>query len=245
MKKILMISYYYPPLADVGSLRALWFSKYLPAFGWEPYVLSVKNPDKSYCITGGELPPENVKVFHARSLFNLYKITGKANGLIAKILRLFGMELNGNIIHDLFCIPDIFVGWIFPSFIKGLQIINKYDIHMVYVSCKPFSQAITGIMLKKAMNIPLVLDFRDPISFPARLFHGAIATKITLPVIKRIEKYVLKRTDVLILTTNETKKQYLSAYPFLNGKVHRIYNGFAFNPYTHRTGAPFDRFTII
>ena len=50
LKKILMISYYYPPIADVGSLRALGFSKYLSSFGWETYVLSIKNPDKSYIL---------------------------------------------------------------------------------------------------------------------------------------------------------------------------------------------------
>ena len=37
-------------MADVGGLRALGFSKYLPEFGWEPYVLSVKNPDKHYLV---------------------------------------------------------------------------------------------------------------------------------------------------------------------------------------------------
>ena len=60
-----MISYYYPPLADVGALRALGFSLHLPSFGWEPYVLSIKNPDLSLCSIGDKEIPKNVKIFYS------------------------------------------------------------------------------------------------------------------------------------------------------------------------------------
>lgn len=244
MKKILMISYYYPPLADVGSLRALGFSKYLSAFGWEPYVLSVKNPDKSYCTMGNENPPENVRTFYVRSLFNLYKITGKANGLIARILKLFCKELKGNIIQDLFCIPDIFIGWVPLAFIKGLHIARSKNIDAIYVSCKPFSSAIIGVLLKKITKKPLILDFRDPVSFPEHCFKD-FSGKFRLKYIRKIEQYIFKNTDTLIVTTDETKERYLSIYPYLKQKIYRIYNGY-FAEYLPKSNTdPFEKFTII
>lgn len=239
-----MISYYYPPLADVGSLRALGFSKYLSAFGWEPYVLSVKNPDKSYCIMGHQNPPENVKTFYVRSLFNLYKITGKANGLIARILKLFGKELKTNIIQDLFCVPDIFIGWIPLSFAKGLQVIKTGKIDIIYVSCKPFSSAIIGILLKKITKKPLILDFRDPVSFPTHFFNSP-DRKFKLKMIRKIEKYILKNADRLIVTTEETKEEYISIYHYLKGKIYRIYNGYFAECLPKSNTNPFEKFTII
>ena len=78
-KRVLIISYHYPPLADVGGQRALAFSKYITEFGWEPYVLSVKNPDKTWSIKGNEKPPEMVKVFYTLSILNFSRIIGKMN----------------------------------------------------------------------------------------------------------------------------------------------------------------------
>jgi glycosyltransferase involved in cell wall biosynthesis len=43
MKKVLMVAYYYPPAAGVGTFRVTKFVKYLSSFGWEPYVLTVRD----------------------------------------------------------------------------------------------------------------------------------------------------------------------------------------------------------
>jgi len=243
-KKILMISYYFPPLVDVGSLRALGFSQNLYNFGWEPYVLSVKNPDKSYCLIGNITPPKNVKTFYIRSLFNLSKLTSRADNLLRRFARPFNKDWKRNIIQDLFCIPDIFIGWILPTIIKGLQIIDKHNIDVIYVSCKPFSPAITGVILKKLRNKPLILDFRDPISFPSIMFSNIISRNFTQRVIQKIEKYVLKNTDKLIVTADRIKREYLSIYPFLNGTVHTIYNGY-FKNYPIKESNEFEKFTIL
>ena len=46
MKKILIITYHFPPFRTGGVYRHLKFSKYLGMFGWMPYILTVKNPSK-------------------------------------------------------------------------------------------------------------------------------------------------------------------------------------------------------
>lgn len=45
MKKLLIVTYYFPPSGGPGVQRVLKFAKYLPEFGWEPIVLTVKDAD--------------------------------------------------------------------------------------------------------------------------------------------------------------------------------------------------------
>src|SRR5262245_60300966 len=40
-KRLLLVSYHFPPDAEVGAVRAQKLVKYLPRYGWEPLVLTV------------------------------------------------------------------------------------------------------------------------------------------------------------------------------------------------------------
>lgn len=245
MKKVLMISYYYPPLADVGGLRALGFSRYLPEYGWEPYVLSVKNPDRHSCIQGREEAPDGVKVHYTRSIVNLSWISGKANGLASRVLKLLGRKLRNPVIRDLLCMPDEYIGWIPLTVLKGLSLIRKEAIDVIYVSCKPFSSALIGVLLKYFTGRPLVLDFRDPVSPDYALSENAYYR--TFPVfhlIAWIEKKVLRQADRLLLTTQDTQDLYHAFFPFMKNKTAVIYNGF-FKEFFHGPAEPFDKFAIV
>ena len=243
-KRILLISYYYPPLTDVGGLRALGFSKYLPQYGWEPYVLSVSNPDISYCSLGKDQPPQGVKVFYSFSIINLSKIVGKLNGLLSYSLKLFGKRLHTNTFSNLFCIPDFLIGWIPLSIIKGIQIMRKYKIDIIYVSSEPFSSTIIGLFLKKLLRKPLVVDLRDPtIALPFYSGQDSYSLKFNFKLTNAIERQVLKRVDKLIFVSKNTEDNYLNRYPFLSGRTCHIYNGFSdFLPKENIN--PFDTFTI-
>ena len=47
MKRVLIITYYWPPSAGSGVQRWLKFSKYLPSNGWQPIIYTPSNPDFS------------------------------------------------------------------------------------------------------------------------------------------------------------------------------------------------------
>jgi glycosyltransferase involved in cell wall biosynthesis len=245
MKKILMISYFYPPLSDVGGLRALAYSRHLREFEWEPYVVSVKNPDKHWCVLGTTPPPEGVKTYYTRSLMNLTWLTGKLNGLMARILRPFGITVTRPVVGDLLCIPDQFIGWIPLTVLKGLKLIKANRIDVIYVSCKPFSSALIGLFLKLLTKKPLVLDFRDPVSPLFLNSNDKYYRRMpTFRIIKKIEEITLKHADKLILVTEETRDLYGSFFPFLANKMSVIYNGFM-EEYFLEKPAPFERFTIV
>ncbi len=246
-KKILMICYYYPPLTDVGCKRSVAFSKYWKKAGWEPCVLSVKNPDKVYCSIGDEPPPEGIEVTYTYSLFNLYKFFGKANGVISRILRLIGIKLQNNYFYDLFCVPDIFIGWVLPAIISGFRIIKREKIDIIYVSCSPFSAGIIGWWLKKLTGVPLAIDYRDPFGLDKTKYQKIWKpTWFRIPIDRWIAGTILKSCDLFTVTTEETRELYIEQFPNVKDKIHTVYNGFDHHLLEDiKDQEKFSKFTII
>src|SRR6185295_17109271 len=63
-KKVMIVTYYWPPSGGSGVQRWLKFAKYLPQLGWTPFVLTPATP--SFTIKDesliGEVPSETVVI---------------------------------------------------------------------------------------------------------------------------------------------------------------------------------------
>ena len=127
----------------------------------------------------------------------------------------------------------------------GLRLIKQHDIDLIYVSSKPFSSVLSGVILKRATNKPLVLDFRDPVSFPDNLFADNSAGRLRQQIDRKIERFTLVNADHLITTTRETLNRYKKLYPFLTGRSTTLYNGYFLPPDTRSLPRVFDTFTIV
>lgn len=80
MKKLLIISYYWPPSGGSGVQRWLYFVKYLRSFGWEPVVYTVEKGEYPYLDPElGKLIPEGVEVIR-RPIWEPYYIFRKLRG---------------------------------------------------------------------------------------------------------------------------------------------------------------------
>ncbi|MCK9264838.1 MAG: glycosyltransferase [Deltaproteobacteria bacterium] len=246
-KNILMICYYYPPLTDVGCKRSVFFAKYFKEYGWNPFVLSVKNPDTTYCSLGTDTPPKGIPVTYSLSLFSLYKFFGKLNALLYRLLKVFRIELKKNYFFEFLCVPDIFTGWVPMAIVNGLKLIKKHDIDLIYVSITPLSSAMIGWWLKKITGKPLVLDYRDPFGVDLTKYQPHFVDGWFRSHVDRwYANAMLRSCDMLTVTTRETEQLYRDQYPFVNEKIHTIYNGF-----DHRfldqlqPENKFEKFTII
>lgn len=240
---MLMICYYYPPLTDVGAKRSVAFSKYFRKHGWNPFVLSVKNPEKGYCSIGTDAPPEGVPTEYSCSVINLYWLLKKMNGALARILRIFGSELKRDHFFDLICYPDHFVGWVPLTTLKGVRMIRKNSIDAIYVSSTPFTGSLVGVFLKKLTKKPLILDFRDP--YMVGISNYADMTRIRRLANRWFEKLFLRHADLFFVTSEETRQAYIREYPWVEEKAFTIYNGF--DPVSSLDGLErkFDKFSII
>jgi len=243
-RNILMLCYYYPPLTDVGSKRSIAFSKYFKKHGWNPFVLSVNNPDKGYCSIGNDRPPEGVTTEYSYSIINISKLIGRLNAALSKALRLININMKRNYFYQILCIPDYFWGWIPLTTIKGLRLIKRFKIDMIYVSCTPISSAVSGIMLKFLTGKPLILDFRDPFAVET-VFSMFDVPQFRRKIDRHIQKYFLKHTDIFIVNNDETRGIYIQEYPEVKDKIFVIHNGFESGYMIEGKLEKYQKFTIV
>lgn len=218
MKKVMIIAYSYPPKLSVGGLRITEFEKYLPQFGWVPIIHTTKVRNKR------EKNEIKSNIYRSYDI-KLNRVSDFLDSLIRLPFKLSKIKISFyNIAKEFIFIPDDKIGWIIPCFFKGIMINKKKNYNLIYVSCKPFSAAITGVMLKKFLRKKLIIDYRDSF-FLNRNKDRSPFYKI---IIKKLERYLLKNCDTLITNTKSMETLYKKYYP--NLEIKTIYNGFAFVP---------------
>ncbi len=239
MKKVLIISYYWPPSGGSGVQRWLKFAKYLPKFNWKPVIYTPENPyfdlmDNSLI---SEIPNE-VEVVKTKIWEPYYlkdKIFGKSknsqtSGLINNTFTAKNYFFNW--IRGNFFVPDPKIFWIKKSIKFLLKYINQNNIEYVVSTGPPHSMHLIALGLKKKnKNLKWIADFRDPWSKLDLLdnFHLSYFAKHKN---KLLEKKVLHKAN-LILTVSEMWKDDFKKLGAKNVKV--ITNGYDDSDFTNYT----------
>ena len=232
-KKVLIITYYWPPSGGAGVQRWLKFIKYLPKYHWNPTVFTVENGE--YPVLDQDLlndVPDNIQVIKAPiwEPYGFYKkITGRKkedkinSGFLSEkkkkavFLEKLSIWIRGN-----FFIPDARKFWIKPSIrmLSSYLKINKFD--AIVSSGPPHSTHLIAQKIAKDFSIPWVADFRDPwtnIDFYKDLMLSSWADRKH----RKLEKSVLLGAD-LILTVGDTLANELKLLG--NENVHVVENGY-------------------
>lgn len=228
MRKILVISYFYPPLGGVGIIRTLKFTKHLPKFGWSPHVLTIKNRDYFYTSLGHDNIPSQVSVHRSWNILNNLSIF---EGGIRRL------KINSQIL-----VPDAYCGWIPMTIKSGVKIIKSEKIDLIYASCPPFSSALIGMKLKKQTGLPLVIDLRD--AWTLNPYSGHYLLPFIKKLDERFERQVLDSANFIITATEGIKNDYVKKYPSIQYKIKYILNGFD-NSDIPTNITPFNKFTIL
>ena len=210
MKKVLIITYYWPPAGGSGVQRWLKFTKYLPKYSWQPIIYTPENPYfevKDQALLN-DIPAE-AKIWKS-PIWEPYalkdKLFGKGSesqsaGVITNKKSLKNKVLNwvrGNVF-----IPDPKIYWVRPSVKVLLKKILEEDIHHIITTGPPHSMHLIGLGLKKAMpNLKWIADFRDPWS-ELDLLNEFQLNNSSMKKHKDLEREVLQTADVT-LTVSET-----------------------------------------
>ena len=230
-KKVLIITYYWPPAGGPGVQRWLKFVKYLPQFGIHPVVYIPKNP--SYPIVDlslNEEVPEDVTIISQKikEPYGFAKFLSKksanaiSSGIIPKekkqtfIQRLM-LYVRGN-----YFIPDARKAWVKPSVTFLSDYIQKESIQTIITTGPPHSLHLIGMQLKAQLNIKWIADFRDP--WTTIGYHKQL--KLTTSAKEKhqqLEHQVLDTADTIIVTSNNTKQEFASK---TNQSVVVITNGY-------------------
>jgi len=207
MRRVLVTSYYFPPSGGSGVQRTLKFVKYLPQFGWEPIVLTVRDAD--YPARDESLldeVPKEIRVYRTfiPEPYRLYrKLTGrKADEAldIATLTRTTAekrklSERVAEFVRSCFFIPDARVGWLPFAVCAASRLIHREGITALYSSAPPYTCHLIGLGLKKRFALPWVVDFRDSwvgwLSAPTR-------PSIPHRMDRQLERAVLKNADRIL-----------------------------------------------
>lgn len=219
-KKILMITYYFPPLGGIPPRRSFRFAKNLPAFGWEPIVLTVKNPSKREAAWDYELLDELEKL-----PINVIRTKWKDILWFSEILgRLKLCRLQKR--FSAFCRrlpPDPYIGW-YPYAVKEAMKVIKKKVNVIYSNSYPFTAHVIALRLKEKTGLPWIADFRDPwIDDPLRA-KGLYKWQERLE--EKQESSVMEKADHIITASKNYALFLKNKYPHAEKNISTIYNGY-------------------
>jgi len=251
VKKVLVITYSWPPAGGIGVLRCLKFVKYLRDFGWEPIVLTAENPSYQFIDHDNvkEIPDgieiHKVPIFEPINAFK--KITGRkketplqniTNNSEKKrsIIDKFGMWVRGN-----FFIPDARSAWIKPCLRYIDHYLENNHIDAILTDGPPHTNTVIGMRISQKHNIPWLADFQDPwtqVDYYSELYIGKRADKIH----RALEQEVFQTAKKITIASPSWKKDLES----IGGKnVDVIYYGYDDTDFTEFSAKQEDSLVIF
>jgi len=206
-KKVLIITYYWPPTGGAGVQRWLKFSKYFRQFNWEPIIYTPSNPDfpiNDETLLKDVLPNLEILKTQINEPYDVYrKIMGKKKtdtvnqGFLSeskenKVLQKMMIWVRGN-----FFIPDARKFWIKPSVSYLSDYLKEHKIDAIISTGPPHSMHLIALGLKQQFNIPWIADFRDPWT-QIDFYNQLQLTKWADRTHKKLEKSVLKSANKVV-----------------------------------------------
>ena len=255
-KRVLIITYYWPPTAGSGVQRWLKMSKYLPQYGWQPVIYTPENPEAGMTDESllRDIAPEaeviKRPILEPYAVFNALtgnkgKNSGKASagsgavnpinavGHKSPLMRL-SLWLRANVF-----VPDPRFLWIRPSVRFLKQYLREHPVDAIVSTGPPHSMHLIARALHRSMGIPWTADFRDPWT---RIFYFK-----HLPLTRRsrkryaaMELSVLREADHVVAVTDNMVRDFLDEFgpgQQDKGKFHVIENGYDEADFTGITAA--------
>ncbi|QXP59043.1 glycosyltransferase [Olleya sp. HaHaR_3_96] len=214
-KKVLIITYYWPPAGGPGVQRWLKFVKYLPDFNIEPIVYCPSNAN--YPIVDATLldqvnPELTVLKQPIKEPYKLAQLFSKnsktiSKGIIAERQKQSLMERLMLFVRGNFFIPDARKNWVKPSVKYLATYIQDFKIETIITSGPPHSLHLIGMELQAQLEVKWIADFRDPwttIGYHKQLKLTAKSKKKH----KDLERKVLNNADQIIVTSPSTKVEF-------------------------------------
>ena len=213
MKKVLIITYYWPPAGGIGVHRCLKFAKYLREFGWEPVICTAENAEYPVLDEGNlKDVPAGIKIIKTKiwEPYNLFKlISGKKkeerihNVFLEEdkpsFAHKFGIWIRGNIF-----IPDARKFWIRPSVKFLSKYLKENHVDVLFTNGPPQSTHMIAYGVKKNLGIPWHADFQDPwtqVDYFSQLMLNPISKRIH----EAMERRVFRNADKITICSNTWK----------------------------------------
>jgi glycosyltransferase involved in cell wall biosynthesis len=235
LRKVLIITYYWPPGGGAGVQRWLKFSKYLRDFGWEPVIYTPAN---------GEMPvidhslekdiPAGLTVLR-QPIWEPYSVYKKFigqrkdekinTGFLTESSKPQKAEKVAVWIRGNLFIPDARKYWVRPSVKYLSQYLNVHPVQAMISTGPPHSMHLIAMQLQKLSGLPWLADFRDPWTnidfYKDLLLTGASDRKH-----HRLEKAVLEQANLVVSIGKNMSDEFSAILGKDPAKFKVISNGF-------------------
>jgi glycosyltransferase involved in cell wall biosynthesis len=212
-RKLVVLTYYWPPSGGSGVQRWVYFTHYLKILGWEPIVITVDPEQASYPQEDKSLQAltKDIRVIRTATrepIRGYARWFGKGSIPQGEVPQQHFFQRIAAFIRGNFFIPDARKGWI-PFAHKALRtILEKESVEWVISTGPPHSTHLTVESLRHTFNFRWLVDFRDPWS---ELFYNRQFYRLPFAVRKdrAYEQEILQHADAVLTTVGGELHQQL------------------------------------
>ena len=212
MRRVLIVTYYFPPSGGSGVHRPAALARHLRQFGYEPLVLTAGHEwhDKAMAkVESDECPDCRVFRTEADGALRACRLWRRLLGArlqgVARALEYRGL-------------------WARSAFREALRILNETEVDVILTTSPPYAVALAGCALRRKTGIPWVMDLRDPwalgMAYP---WLGGVGYCLD----RALMGWATQRADAVVLNTpicHEYLRRWRPSLP--EHKVATITNGF-------------------
>ena len=233
MKRVLVITYYWPPTGGSGVQRWVKFSKYLPSFGWQPVIYTPENPEQLAVdkTLESDIPAEaEIIKTHIIEPYEMYRSflrksghskeateVNPVNAQNKSFLQKAAMWVRGNLFR-----PDPRCLWIRPSVRFLKKYLEEHPVDILVSTGPPQSMHLIGRELSLQTGIPWIADFRDPWTKIFYFKHLAMTRRTELWH-EKMERKVLDDASAVVAVSPLVQQEFQA---MTKTPVELITNGF-------------------
>lgn len=229
MKRVLIITYYWPPSGGSGVQRWVKFSKYLPSQGWQPVIYTPENPDMPSIDQSlySDIPGEAEII--KRPITEIYSIyrrisgnkgSGEVNPINSQkktLKQKLMLAIRGNLF-----IPDPRISWLRPSVRFLKKYLREHPVDVIVSTGPPHSMHLIAREVSKATGIPWVADFRDPWTRMFYFKHLALSDWARKKH-EKLEKMVLDDASAVVAVSPLVQEEFKT---MTGNRIELVTNGY-------------------
>ncbi len=227
MKKVLIITPYYPPFPKPGATKRVEnFVRYLPEHGWDPVLITMDwgYPDATEMAGRKFFFTRNI----ARMSWRAYQITEVEQRRSVSSWMIKKMIAFARTVKSYLLVPDELILWLFWVVWRMREIRRTVGFDVLYTTAPPNSSLLVAVAAKKLFRIPLICDVRDDwCDNPLMEKKSSLLRHIE----KRMERWVVDNADRIILVTGSSRELWARRYPAHRHKFVLVPNGYSEEEY--------------
>jgi hypothetical protein len=250
MRSVLMIAYYFPPIAATGAMRPLNFCRHLPSYGWMPSVLATDHSSAlppqaadQMLLNGIAAGTEVVRVAHGNPLGRLLAYRDRLKRIVGNMAGAASRpsfdkavtnaaqqrrqspiaESRRFIVDAVLNFPDPQCRW-YRSAVQAMSSRSTAQRpNLIWATGGPWTSLLVGQRLAREWAVPLVADFRDPWVGGHEFFSSRLLHRRAVS----LERGVCEAASRVVLNTEELRERFSTEYPQWQHKFVAITNGYA------------------